>query len=156
MPQRSVWTLGEADITVYAEDGNGNLVLVDGQPVPLVQYCFVEDMTIRASTEIKRRAVTGRGARMITTPSGSYDDCSAMIEHMFFRKATEINLTNIFNPGASLRLVISFFKLIYTNVAPFENDTIYLSCCKAKSFEITGKQPEIVMATANFEAELVV
>lgn len=158
--QRTVWVFADCDIQIFLEDGAGNIssanpVDANNNPVPYFQFCFMESGTVIASTEIKRRGVTGRGIRKITTPSGAYDEISFNTENLFLRKAIEVDFTRIFNPNQYIRLVMPFNKLEYTNIAPYENDTFTLSYCKAKSFTINGKGADVVMENCSFEAELI-
>ena len=159
--QRTVWTLGDCRIKIFREDGVGGLEYnTPGQPLSGVapaffEYCFAENVTITATTVTRRRGVTGRGFRKITNPSQTYDDVTAEIDHLLFRKATEIDWTQIFNPARHLRFVFDFYKLEYTNVAPFENDTFYLSYARARSFVLKSKMPDEVTASISIDAELI-
>lgn len=159
--QRSVWTLGECNITIYEEDGAGNLQYnTPGDPLSglkpaLYQYCFAEDVNIFASTSQRRRGVTGRGFRKLVNQSQTYDEVTATIGHMFFRKAAELNFSENFNVNKQLRFMFEWYKLEYTNVAPFENDSFRLSYARSRSFNIKSRMPEIVTATIEIDAELI-
>ena len=148
--KRHVWTLGDGNLYVYQENGSGSLVGSD----PLFEYCYLEGVTISCKTVLQRRAITGRGRRKLVNPSNGFDEVRLVCEHIFFRKATELDLTNVFTKGKWLRLTLPLEDFGYTNVAPFENDTMTLSYCRASDFQITGREVDVIIATATFEAEM--
>jgi hypothetical protein len=161
MTGRHVWVQGDANVKVFKEDATGALVdFITGdaageEPDPIFTYCYCEGIRISASTAITRRAVTGRGRRKITTPAGTFDDVSIDVDHMFFRKAVELNLTDVFNITKQLRLVVEFTDVEYNGIAPLENDTVSLSFAFAQNFAITGRGADVVEAAAHFEAEII-
>lgn len=155
---REVWTLADADVSVYQEDSNGNLTdfeLVGGLdvPKPIFTYCFLESAEISAGTPTIRRAVTGRGRRKILRPANYFDDVKMTVDNLFLRKSQEIDFTKVFNVTKQLRLALKFDRLTNSGVAPFENDTLTLSFCFATSIVIKGQQADIVNLSATFEAE---
>lgn len=161
--QRHVWMQGDADVKVYAENVSGGIVdFITGEtppfgeePDPIFTYCYWEGVRISSSTTVTRRAVTGRGRRKIVTPAGVFDDVSVDVDHMFFRKAVEFDLQNVFNPHTRLRLALQFTDIAYNDIAPLENDLIQASFAKAQNFSINARDNEVVDASAHFEAELI-
>lgn len=172
--RRSVWTLGDAFVNIYLETESGtitgigaqkDLAQIQANPTepynfdPILRHCYLESVNISTETAIVRRAVTGRGRRKITTPAGSYDNVNCGIENMMISKDAEYNVDQIFNPNQNLRIHFMLYNLEYTNDGgPGEqkNDQFYLTKCKASSFKITGRMPEVITANASFEAEQLV
>ncbi len=141
---RRVWTQGDANIYIYREDEDGELISEE----QILEYCYGEGVTLSISADIKRRAVTGRGRRKIIVPSCGYDTISLSIEHFFFDKKLEYD--PIFLPHNQLRIKVEFYELTYQEV---ENDIFILSFAFPVSFSINGNNAGEMNATATFEAE---
>ena len=160
--QRMVWTILQGDVKIFSEDSSGNKVdYLTGdhtgeEPDPIFTYCYLEGVQISIGTEVKRRAVTGRGRRKLINQSGVFDEITIEVEHMFFRKSTEFNIADVFNPTKQLRLEFNLDELTYSGNTPFENDSFGFSFCRTKSFKLTGSNGDVMKATASFVAELVV
>jgi len=158
--ERKVWVFAEADLWIFREDALGNVINFDGAsvsdyPLPLFPYCYAENLTLTASQPTARRAVTGRCRRKLVSLSQHFEEVELKIGTLFQRKATQFNTNDIYNTNMQLRLVVKFYKMEYTNSAPFENDQFDISFAKAKTFSLSGSQAEPVSADSNFEAELI-
>lgn len=157
--QRTIWVHGDATLSVYEEDPTSTSdppALIqdeDEEDILLLAYCFLQGVTINASAALERRGVPGRGRRKLICRSGKFDDVSMEVEHLFFRKTTELDFDDIFNPEKQLRLVLEFFKPEYSGTAPFENDTISLAWAKAEAVSISSRDNDNVTASASFQAE---
>jgi hypothetical protein len=151
---RHVWTFGEADVKIYEEDSDGELIGEESSPI--FTYCYAENIKVFSAQALQRRPIPGRGSRKIVHPSGGFDECNISFGHLFFRKSVEYDTDDVFAPFKKLRIVLEFFDLAYTGSAPLENDSFSLSRASAKSFQITSNMPDIVIATAEFEGELLI
>lgn len=163
--ERHVWSLAEAEVEVYREQPSvadpkiGEIVLVGNPPEPMepiFPYCILQGATLICGTQLVRRAVTGRGRRKIVNPAMAFDEITLTINHLYFRKAAELDTTILFSPRSQLRLVLSNVDWLYSDDFPFENDRFTLSFVFAQSFQITGQQADVMEGTGTFLAELII
>lgn len=160
--QRHVWTANYADVQIYREDTNGNVIddsnaIVSGfdpnSPSidPVLSYCYLQNASLNVTAETVRRPVGGRATRKLTIHE--FDDCQLSSEWMFFKKSEEHNTTKIFNRAQRLRLVLKLVDITYTGVDPYENDSVQLTRALATQFGIDHRDNEVIVAKATFEAE---
>jgi len=154
--ERTVWTGAEADIWVFREDANGNVVNPDGSAGSTVAmfYCFGEGLSLTAAQPLARRAVTGRCRKKIVPLSLHFEEVQLQVDSLYIRRATQFSI-DVYNTGVQLRVVVKFWKLTYSNAAPFENDQYDLSFARAQQFSINSAAADPVTNKANFEAELI-
>lgn len=138
---RHVWTAEYADLEIYKETATGELV----SGGPLFTYCFAENITLSGKVETTRRPIPGRAQKKITNRAYEYN-CS--IAHLYFYKAQELDLANVFNRGQRLRLV---FRLKDVSL---QEDVHTISLAYATSFTINSQRNNNIQATATFDAEL--
>lgn len=147
---RHVWTGLDATISIYQNEiaagpsgggSSGDLIM---------SYCFWEDFTISGTLTQKRRLVTARARPKIVNHMWEY---TAKVGCMYFRKIDEIALVSIFSRQQALRVEILLDDPIYSGEFPLENDPHVLKTAYGNSFAITGREDDIITASASFTAE---
>ena len=139
MSSRHVWSGHEADVEIYHEDDDGNLLSGYG-----VILCYWEDFEINGNLPTNRLPCTGRRVKRITREAYEF---SATVNQMYFSKEVQNNLDDIFNREQWLRVVIRC-------VDADEQDVHTLSRCLASDFKINGKENDLVFSQSSFVAEL--
>lgn len=147
MITRHVWTANFGQTQIYTEDSSGT-----PSAEPVIEHCYIEDVSITAETILKRKAVTGRTAKKIVPVLTVYDNVSIEIGHMAFNKSDEFDVTNIFNPMQQLRFILRLVDPHYDGVT-IENDIYTASFARAESFSISYSDNEIVQCQASIIAE---
>lgn len=146
---RHVWTAGFGQAKIYTEAANGTPT----PSTPVIEHCYVETVQFSTSTDIAKRAVTGRGRRKIIPISGSYDDVQISIAHLAFKKSTEFDLINIFNPHQQLRFEYELSDIFYDGVT-LENDAYIASFARALSYSVNSSDNEEIDISVLLEAEI--
>lgn len=141
---QEVWTGLDADVDVYLEDENGDAITSGGT---VITYCYWQNFSVRALLEQVRRPVTGRSRKKIVNRAYEYE---ASVDHFYFRKSDELNLTEIFNREQPLQFVVRMRKEYQTSE---EGETHTLKRAFANGFDITGQENDIIIASAKFSAE---
>lgn len=145
--RRHVWQGFDADVNLYLEDADTGAQLSGG---PVLTYCYWQDFSIGATLAQIRRPVTGRPRLKIVNAMWQY---TASVAHMYFRKAEELRLSDVFNRQQPLQIELALADTAYTGIVPQENDTHLLKRAFANSFQITGRSADILEAKASFTAE---
>ena len=145
-------TFPEADVKIFREDADGNIVDLDGEgnPSPLLTYCFAEGITISSKAAFQRRAVTGRGRRKIIPRSGSYDEVTINVNYLYTSRTTEYNIVDIFN---SFERIQVWFHFNDVSLLPEEADIWKFSATVAPSYGLSGQGQDSILTAVAFEAE---
>lgn len=123
-------------------DGNGDPIID-----PIVQYCYMRNVTIQAKAAFARRAVTGRGRRKIVRRSGTYDEVTITTNHLVFRKSETWKPDTVFNNWTPLYLV-----LLLTDF-PWRESSFSVKRCFSEDFTIQSEDAAEVIASVNFMGE---
>ena len=142
---RHVWTGFDATVNIYQESDVGAQILP-----AVLSYCFWQNASISATLQQKRRPVTGRSRLKIVNGMWTY---TAQVATMYFRKSEELALVNIFSRQQPLQFELSLVDTNYSGSVPQENDNHLLKRVFANKFQITGKEDDILIASASFAAE---
>ena len=137
---RTVWIHEDVDVIVYEDDGNGVRV---NPTVPLLQYCYLQDTSLKANLPMQRRDVWGRPKKKIVVGAYEYTfDCT----HFYFWMEKEFDLTKIFNREKRIQL-----DIFYSQGSRREIHTLKIAC--ATSFVIATKTTSEATGSLTIEAE---
>lgn len=155
--QDIVWRGEQAELAVYLynEDTEqptdfilGNLDLNGNSIVdPVVNYCYIRNVTIESKGTYSRRAVTGRGRRKIVRRSGTNDEVSISSNHLVFRKSESWKPATIFNNWTMLYLVLLLDDF------PNRQTIFSVKRCRAEAFSIQSEDENEIVASINFIGE---
>lgn len=140
-----VWHGQNVDVDIYFENATGGII--GEEDVPVLSYCYWENVNVSATQEQTRRQVTGRAKKKITNRAWEY---SASVEHMYFSKEDEINVEEMFSRNKRLRIEIRCVDKAYPEE---ENDIHILKAAYASRWRISGQENDILSASVDFEAE---
>src|SRR5688572_12465450 len=145
-----VWTGLDALVLVYHRNAAGQRVKLNGtlwQPgdPPLVNYCYFQNTSLSADVPFTRRPVTGRPKRRILTQTEEWE---LNVETFYLGVDRELAL-EIFDREKILELVLHL-------QAPenlTEEEPHMLTPAKRVSFQISGRENDVLTGNAKFAAE---
>lgn len=135
-----VKVLPEAIVTIYADDGTGELL----DEIPLVSDCLLLGVEINETLEIISRETTGRPRRKKHARTYDY---SASISEFYLSKVLQHDMDEIYNRQAKLQFWLSFFG------ETDEEETWKLKIAMFESFRLTGEDNDTFKYTATVTAE---
>lgn len=143
--RRHIWTILFGEVSIYQEDNNG-----DVSGLAIMHSCFFRGFSLSETLENTRRPVFGRAKRKITVRTYEQE---ASIEQIHISKRLEYDAIKNLGRNAKLRVVFDFTDNAYSGIIPFENDTWELKHARRTKFEITGQDPNEIIASISFSAE---
>lgn len=135
-----VKVLPEATVTIYADDGEGNLL----DEVPLFTDCLLIGVEINEALEIISRESTGRRRRKKHARTYDY---SATISELYLSKVLQHDMDDIYHRAAKLQFWLSFFG------ETDAEETWKLKIAMFDSFRLTGDDNDVLRYTATVTAE---
>lgn len=155
--QDIVWRGECSDFAVYLYDEEteqptdfimGNLD-IDGNTIfdPVVQYCYLRNLTFQAKAAFTRRAITGRPRRKIVRRSGKFDEVTITSNHLVFRKSETWKPDTVFNNWTPLYLV-----MLLTDF-PWRQSSFSVKRCFTEDFTIQSEDASEIIASVNFIGE---
>ena len=140
---RGVWSGCEVEVFAYLDNGFG----VKASETPVFEYCYFQDVFVRAKLNTSRRQVTGRSHGKIVNDDYEYE---MSIGFFYLKKATEFNLTDIFNRTQPLILDM---VLTHDYLPPDQKEHHAIRLAYATSLSIVSKNNGEVTGSAEFTAE---
>jgi hypothetical protein len=150
-PRYRVWTGLDALVQVFYIDDNGNLknfngLVNDGNPDPVVGYCFFQNTSLNSEVPYTRRPVTGRDKKRIIT---DIDEWELTVEHFYMGRYYESDPLQIFAREKKLSLHLSLIN----PERPDDQEIQVLQPAQRIACNISGQENGIFQGSAKFAAE---
>lgn len=140
---RGVWSGCEVEVFVYLDNGFG----VKASETPALEFCYFQNVSVRAKLNTSRRQVTGRQHGKIVNDDYQYE---ASVGYFYLKKSTEFNLVDIFNRTQPLILDM---VLAHDYLSPDQAEHHVLKISYATTLSIVSNNNGEVTGSVEFEAE---
>lgn len=134
-----VWTLNEAKVQIWADDGDGNVVGDD----PLYSECYAQAVTIRGTLEALKRNCTGRRNPKIHTRARSY---TVHFSEFYYSRDLQLALDDIYAREVRLQ-----FWLLLDDVLRRERHIVKTAVIT--DFELGANDNDTFLLTLDLTAE---
>jgi hypothetical protein len=146
-----IWTTNFAQVGIIIGGTTTNGITTGGSAK---YFAFIEGVTVGGVCRVERRPVLGRSRKMVVCSEPFEYNCS--IEAIYLDKTLELQLSNFFTTrptdGTTDPTPVTFeFSLI--DPGDGSDDVHTLANAYATRFEVTGRDNQNVIVTAEFTAE---